>query len=451
QHDALSVIDNEETLELAKESTLKMHAKQNDPIAKEKKVNIAPIDYVALNKFSEHFVKHFMPKKQLSTKQAFWLPISQPVSENPLAHTEPVLKEIPRELPKISLVKDSFNKMRSHVNDFDNIITVRTKVTGQNEGTWGLFEIELKELIIENDRLLEQIICQDVMSVVMHDNSENVLPANNSSIEHDNSEAELLKKENDRLFELTISQDLVHCHTPKIKQHQKEKSYLDEYAECGQLKAELSKKNDMAEKALICATCNECIFDAIHDFGVLEYVNDVNVHVKSKCVKSKKKKLWKPTGKVFTDVRYSWKPTSQSFTIDGNTCPLTRITSTIVVPPKKPISPIIVKKTPPNSNNSGKLKDITNIRSSSKSKSVESKISNNSEPIKNWGSNVSTSLSPSRVHFRSFKSSSSTWTQVALSKGQGNALSSSTLLVNSWVLLDSGIIMLQQSHGYGDY
>ncbi|GJZ02220.1 hypothetical protein Tco_0520181 [Tanacetum coccineum] len=37
EHAALFVIDIEETLELAKESRLKMHAKQNDPIVKEKK------------------------------------------------------------------------------------------------------------------------------------------------------------------------------------------------------------------------------------------------------------------------------------------------------------------------------------------------------------------------------------------------------------------------------
>ncbi|GKB56705.1 hypothetical protein Tco_0912891 [Tanacetum coccineum] len=132
KHDALSVMDTEETLILAEESRLKMHAKQNNPIAKDKKVNIAPIDYAALNKLSEHFVKHFLPQKQLSTEQAFWLPILKPVSETP---PEPVLKEIPCELPTISLVKDSFNKMRSHVNKFDEVITVCTKVTGQNEGT----------------------------------------------------------------------------------------------------------------------------------------------------------------------------------------------------------------------------------------------------------------------------------------------------------------------------
>ncbi|GJX62841.1 retrovirus-related pol polyprotein from transposon TNT 1-94 [Tanacetum coccineum] len=160
--------------------------------------------------------------------------------------------------------------MRSHVNDFQNVVTIRTKVTGQNNGSWGFehireafdkdvkpfvktlkeyfhmfdqglykeitdmkvvftqmetkvakcfverktFEIKDKELIIENDRLLEHIICQDVMSVVMHADveSKNVLPANNNSLEHDNLEAELLKKENDRLIELIISQDLVHTH-----------------------------------------------------------------------------------------------------------------------------------------------------------------------------------------------------------------------------------------------
>nr|GEY58138.1 ribonuclease H-like domain-containing protein [Tanacetum cinerariifolium] len=56
----------------------------------------------------------------------------------------------------------------------------------------------------------------------------------------------------------------------------------------------------------------------------------------------------------------------RTFTIDGNTCPLTRIISTTLVPSKKPLSTTIVKKPPPSSNNSGKLKDITNIGKSKK-------------------------------------------------------------------------------------
>nr|GEX13290.1 hypothetical protein [Tanacetum cinerariifolium] len=47
------------------------------------------------------------------------------------------------------------------------------------------------------------------------------------------------------------------------------------------------------------ATCNGCMFSDIHDLCVLEFINDMNAHVKSKSVKkSSKRKVWKPTGKV---------------------------------------------------------------------------------------------------------------------------------------------------------
>ncbi|GKC31919.1 hypothetical protein Tco_1039213 [Tanacetum coccineum] len=74
------------------------------------------------------------------------------------------------------------------------------------------FEIEKKELSLDNDRLLEHIICQDIMNTVTHanDHYDIVLPANNNSLDHDNSALDLLKHENDRLMELLISQDLVH-------------------------------------------------------------------------------------------------------------------------------------------------------------------------------------------------------------------------------------------------
>ncbi|GJX58473.1 hypothetical protein Tco_0289863 [Tanacetum coccineum] len=81
---------------------------------------------------------------------------------------------------------------------------------------------------------------------------------------------------------------------------------------------------------LVCTTCYECMFDAIHDLYVSGYLNDVNARVKSKSVKSifsksKKKEMWKPTGKVYTKVGYIGKPTGRTFTIVGNICPLTRL------------------------------------------------------------------------------------------------------------------------------
>ncbi|GKG04053.1 hypothetical protein Tco_0314440, partial [Tanacetum coccineum] len=67
--------------------------------------------------------------------------------------------------------------------------------------------------------------------------------------------------------------------------------------------------------------------------------NSLNV-VKSRAKPKKnksKKDIWKPTGKVFTQIGYIWKPTGQTFTIVGNACPLTRITTTNEVPSRKPI------------------------------------------------------------------------------------------------------------------
>ncbi|GJS85749.1 hypothetical protein Tco_0752290 [Tanacetum coccineum] len=89
---------------------------------------------------------------------------------------------------------------------------------------------------------------------------------------------------------------------------------------------------------LMCVKCNSSIFDARHELCFLEFVSDMNACSKSKSVKkAKKKEEWKPTGKVFTKIGYHWRPTGRTFTLDGNACPLTRITATNKVPPREPI------------------------------------------------------------------------------------------------------------------
>ncbi|GJR65135.1 hypothetical protein Tco_0011200 [Tanacetum coccineum] len=123
---------------------------------------------------------------------------------------------------------------------------------------------EKKELSLDNDHLLEHIICQDVMNNVMHvnDHSDNVLPANNNSLEHDNSALELLKHENDRLMELLISQDLVHTAVNSLATindyKSMKQSFFDEYKENFKLHIELDKKNDMIEKAIYNELSKRC-------------------------------------------------------------------------------------------------------------------------------------------------------------------------------------------------
>ncbi|GJW09514.1 integrase, catalytic region, zinc finger, CCHC-type containing protein [Tanacetum coccineum] len=144
-----------------------------------------------------------------------------------------------------------------------------------------------------------------------------------------------------------------------------------------------------ANSELICVKCKQCMFDANHDVCFLDFVNDVNVRSKSKSAKqSQQHNIWKPTGKVFTEVGYKWKPTGKLFTLVGNSCPLTRFTSTKVVPLKETTSHSVETQKPEIKVYSRRPKQVKSVGSSKKSKIIESRIANNSEPNHSWGSNA---------------------------------------------------------------
>ncbi|GKB84720.1 hypothetical protein Tco_0956992 [Tanacetum coccineum] len=233
-----------------------MLAKQNDPVSKEKKVNTTPIIYVELNKLSKDFGKRFVPQQELSAKQAFWFHMSNPTTES--SDVSPVKVEAPSEFPKVSLVNESLKKLKFHLAKFDSVVKIRTKPDALTEGEWGFkhtktffnneiisflqslkdifnvfdkdllneitevqivfnqmkaavqqcsvdkqcFEIVKKELFLENDRLLQKIMSQDVLLSVMNFitlNGESVNVNMQSSESCDkcfNLDAELLKTQN---------------------------------------------------------------------------------------------------------------------------------------------------------------------------------------------------------------------------------------------------------------
>ncbi|GJX05936.1 retrovirus-related pol polyprotein from transposon TNT 1-94 [Tanacetum coccineum] len=140
---------------------------------------------------------------------------------------------------------------------------------------------------------------------------------------------------------------------------------------------------------LICVKCKQCMFDANHDVCFLDFVNDVNVRSKSKSAKqSQHHNIWKPTGKVFTEVGYKWKPTGKLFTLVGNSCPLTRFTSANLVPPKETTSHSVETQKPKIKVYSRRPKQVKSVGSSKQSKIIESRIANNLEPNYSWGSNA---------------------------------------------------------------
>ncbi|GKD70829.1 retrovirus-related pol polyprotein from transposon TNT 1-94, partial [Tanacetum coccineum] len=148
-----------------------------------------------------------------------------------------------------------------------------------------------------------------------------------------------------------------------------------------------------ANSDILCATCNKSMFDGFHDKCLLDLVQNGNNRTKS-AMKHKKQNIWKPTGHVFTEVRFKWKQIGRTFTIVGNSCPLTMFTSTNVVPPKQTTSHSDDIQKPELKVYSKKPKYVKNIGSSKKAKIVESKNANHSEPNQTWGSNA-TDIPPS--------------------------------------------------------
>ncbi|GKF06535.1 hypothetical protein Tco_0037203 [Tanacetum coccineum] len=152
----------------------------------------------------------------------------------------------------------------------------------------------------------------------------------------------------------------VESHTRKVKSSLKNKDYVVEPK--GTAHVQHSKLN--ANFELNCVKCNGCMLSDNHDLCVLDFINNVNAHTKSKSVKKNaKRKVWKQTGKV-----YSRKP----------------------------------------------RKSKTNVPVS-KSKILKSVSVNKKEPSQSWGSIFSDVPYSSLDKYRSSKLFSGIWTSAALS------------------------------------
>nr|GFB23361.1 hypothetical protein [Tanacetum cinerariifolium] len=189
------------------------------------KVNTTPVDYAALNKLSQDFETRFVPQNELSAEQAFWSQYSVN-SEEPNIFSSTTVVEVPKELPKVSMVNSSLKKLKFHLASFDVVVKERTTATAITEGTWGFehtkacfrdeiipfvkalehlvnlfdqllideltkvqnvfnqiekaveqhcveknkFQVKMNDVLKENERLLEQAISVDIVNIVVHAN-----------------------------------------------------------------------------------------------------------------------------------------------------------------------------------------------------------------------------------------------------------------------------------------
>ncbi|GJU90468.1 integrase, catalytic region, zinc finger, CCHC-type containing protein [Tanacetum coccineum] len=221
--------------------------------------------------------------------------------------------------------------------------------------------------------------------------STGVKPSTSASGSHPSGNT---KKDKIQQTQSSTQKNKVEAHPRKVKSSLKNKGHV--VAPKGTAHVQHFKLN--VNSKLKCVKCNGCILFDNHDLCVLDYTNNVNAHAKSKSVKkqTKRRKLETYRNNCFTTIGYIWRPTGRTFTIIGNACPLTRITTTTEAPLKKPV--VLDNETSKPavtlfySRKPRKSKTNVHVR---KSKVLQSVSANNKEPSKSWGSIISDVLSSS--------------------------------------------------------
>nr|GEV22921.1 hypothetical protein [Tanacetum cinerariifolium] len=344
---------------------------------------------------------------ELSGEQAFWSRYSVN-SEKPNLSSSTTIVEVPKELPKVSMVNSSLKKLKFHLASYD--VAVEQHCVEKNK-----FQDKMNDVLKENERLLEQAISVDIVNNVVNANVNYAYKTVNECERCVTIKTEIqgdfIKREcYDTLFKKYTTLEK-HCisleekvlvitalketlsklkgkavvneavtlhpidpellkidvvplalklrnnrtaHNDYLRHTQEETATLKEIVENERLLNPLNTSLDYAcntqaissvpnsklnvNSNLKCATCNGCLFSDNHDSFVLAYINSVNARVKSKSAKKPvNRKFWQPTGNMFTTIGHKWRPTRRTFTLAGNVCPLTRITTTAIVPFREPI------------------------------------------------------------------------------------------------------------------
>ncbi|GJS59597.1 retrovirus-related pol polyprotein from transposon TNT 1-94 [Tanacetum coccineum] len=364
---AIMITDSEETLMLAEESHSKMLLKQQDPMVLEKKVNTTPVDYVnSMN------------------------------SSDPSPSCRPTKVEVPKELPKVSMVRDcqhGFYTTGGVVEEPGTENDLARERSGfAEEKAWGDIPVEKDLVIIALKNELRKLKGKDLA-----DNVVTKRPIAPEMLKID------VKYKEDKIQRTPSSttKNKVEAHPMIVKSSLKNKNCFVEPK--GNANVQHSKL--IVNSKLLCVKCNGCMLSDNHDLYVLDFINDVNARTKSKFVKkSSKRKVWKPTRKVFTNIRYTWRPTGWTFTIVANVCPLIRITTTVEVSLRKPtalesdtpkpVVTLVYSRKP--------RKSKTNVPVS-KPKIIKSISIKKKELSKSWGSIVSDVPSSSLDECRSSK------------------------------------------------
>ncbi|GJR61091.1 retrovirus-related pol polyprotein from transposon TNT 1-94 [Tanacetum coccineum] len=322
---------------------------------------------------------------KLSAEQPFWLKYSNYNPDTSVKSHTPIRIEAPSELPKVSLVNESLKKLKYQLASFDKVVKNRTTSDAITVDK-NAFEIQIKQLSIDNDQHLKQIKSQEIMHIAV--NSVDSLDVKKSCVNECNKylelETELLKKKD--LIKKDVYDTLL-------------KSYLTLEKHCISLELTTQLNQEIFQKDIFRENQNE----------LLVYVSKTCPSLTKPCEKlvdvtpmnkDKKVRFAKPV----TSSSNIPKHTDSLRTKDSNKPLLTSTGVNTTTSVSRSKTSGNTKKNrisrPPSSNQKNKVEEHPRkvhrrkpkasrfVGSSSTTKIIESKTPNTKEPKQLWGSTI---------------------------------------------------------------
>ncbi|GKB29927.1 hypothetical protein Tco_0869328 [Tanacetum coccineum] len=250
--DTVVIPDSDETLMLCEESRSKMLLKEQDPLVVKHRVNTKPINYAILN---NDYNKRFVRQSDLYSEHAYWKATSVPALDP--SHSSTTIKvEVPKELPKVSMVYTSLKELKRYLTGFDLVVKERTTATAITEGTWGFehtkacfrdeiipFIKELKDIFNNfNQYLVEELA--DVQKVFYQ--MEQAVEQHRLESRTFEVKINQVLSENERLLAQAIDNDIVKTVVNLSVNEGCET--VNECQKCLELETELVKKKDFVDK-----------------------------------------------------------------------------------------------------------------------------------------------------------------------------------------------------------
>nr|GEV36155.1 integrase, catalytic region, zinc finger, CCHC-type, peptidase aspartic, catalytic [Tanacetum cinerariifolium] len=288
----------------------------------------------------------------------------------PTPSTRPTKVEVPKELPKVSMVNTSLKKLKHHLASFDVVIKERTTAIAITKGTQTcpcINNLDDKLMVVtsmnktKRDRFTEPVTYSGNTNIKTASSS-NVVSnkpmlsstgINVSTSASGSQSSGNTKKDKIKQTPSSTKKNKIEAHPRTVRSSLRNKNCVVKPKDTASVQN--SKLNVNSDLQYV--TCNGCLFSDNHDSCVLDFINSVNAH---------------------------------TFTIVGNVCPLTTITTPTDVSFRKPIAlesntpkPVVTLVY------SWKPKASRNNVSVSKFKINKSLSANKKEPNKSWGSTVS--------------------------------------------------------------